>query len=416
MQDKFEKYKEYKKNISLFYRGYPLHNILSVEIASASYNLKKLNLKSFFNFFASRKISIPHLSKNDILYSMGSYHRKDYYDLLHYVQLQAPGEIIDLNENRRVLKINFSNIINSLKHIFRKGKGLTFKEKIMFSASFTYLMNYIDELEKNKKPVLGAYVSFCSSHVNEAVMDLYFQGNNIPTFTLQHGLYFFFKNKTIDAICYENIISDKLLCWGEYTKNEFIDYGIPVEKIIVAGYPSQPKVLEKRKPSDELRILVLLSRYMFHKNNIRILDIISSVRKKNPNIHAEIKMHPSLQITDYECFLGDHGFSLCKSGTIKSLLEHRDYDMTISYNSTAYYDSYMNNCVSLRFIDEDADGSINVLDDEFYDENSLSETIIKFSEAMCTQEFWERVENRLKYISGYKINNYRDAIQSSIIS
>ncbi|MFE8102960.1 hypothetical protein RBA71_15915 [Brenneria goodwinii] len=416
MQDNFEKYKEYKKDISLFYKGYPLHNILSVEIASIAYELRKFSVKSFLNFFAARKVNIPHLSKNDILYSMGNYHRKDYYDLLNYVRLQVPGEIIDLNENKRFFKVNIGNIINSVKHFLRQGKRLTFKEKIMFSSSFTYIMNYIDELEKNKKPEFGAYISFCSSHVNEAVLDLYFQNNNIPTFTLQHGLYFLFKNKTIDAICYENIVSDKLLCWGKYTKNEFINYGISEEKIIVAGYPSVPKTLKKCELSDEFKILILLSRYMFHKNNMHILDIVSSIRKKNPHIQAEVKMHPSLQLTDYKDFFENHGFSLCERGTIKSLLGRGDYDMTISYNSTAYYDSYMNNCVSLRYIDADADGSINVLDDEFYDEDSLSEKISKFRGAMCTQEFWENVENRLKYIAGYNINNYRDAIQKSIDS
>lgn len=416
VEDKFRKYQSVKEDISFFYKGYPLHDIISVEIARVIFGLKKFTLKTMFTFILSRRIVIPALNENEVLYSMGDYKRNDYYSLLNYVREQIPGTVVDFNESRRKIKINPYTIFLALKQIYRMARTLSLKERLILSASYAYIMNCIDDIEKNEVKSGGAYISFCSSHIHEGMLDIFFQRKGIPTFTLQHGLYFIFKNTTIDAICYENVISDKLLCWGGYTKDEFIRYGVPEEKLVIAGYPGVFKRLGKKNPTEKLKVLILLSRYVFHENNIRILDIVSSINKKNANIHVDVKMHPSLKFSDYQVYFEQYGFSLCKEGTIKSLLENDGYDITISYNSTAYYDSYMNNCVSLRYVDGDADGSIEVLDDGFFDESSLSEKLALFSSEMCTQVFWDDVEKRLEYISGFNINNYAAEIRNVLQS
>ncbi|GLY61604.1 hypothetical protein Pcaca05_24610 [Pectobacterium carotovorum subsp. carotovorum] len=412
MQEKFQKYLDYKEKINFNYKGYPVEKILSVDIASIAFGIKKFRLKGLFGFFFSRKIVFPEIGKNDVLYSMGDYKRKDYYALLDYVREQTPGHLVDLNDNGRIVTINVINILKALVHIFSEGQGIALKDKLMLVVSYTYIMNYIDEIERNESALPGAYVSFCSSHINEAVIDIFFQKRSIPTYTLQHGLYFLFKDKTIDAICYENIIANKLLCWGEYTREQFVEYGVSAEKLIVAGYPGTFESLKKREVKEKFTILLLLSRYMFHENNIHILNIVSSVKKLNKNINIDVKMHPSLKESDYHRVFEEHGFSLCKEGTIKSLLKNGEYDMTISYNSTAYYDSYMSNCVSLRYLDKDSDGSIDVLDDGFDSVTSLSEKIAIFSQDMKTDLFWRQVEERLAFICGFNINKYNEEIKT----
>ncbi|GBO47345.1 hypothetical protein [Pectobacterium versatile] len=417
MKENFKKYKDYKENLSFSYKEYPVEKILSVEIASIAYGVKKFRLRMLWGFLSSRKIVFPYLKKNEVLYSMGDYHRKDYYDLLNYVRKHVPGNVIDLNKSKRTIKINLSNVITALKFIFKKGKGINFQDKIMLAISYTYIMNYIDDIEKNTNCLPGTYVSFCSSHINEAVIDLFFQRKSIPTFTLQHGLYFIFNNPPIDAISYENIISKKIFCWGEYTKKEFLRYGIPKEKLIVAGYPGLVKPLHLRdNEREEFRLLILLSRYAFHKNNIKILTMVSDLKEKISGMKVFVKMHPSLKKSDYKALFDNYLFIECENKTISSLLETSYFDMTVSYNSTAYYDSYLNNCVSLRYVDRDFDGSISVMDDSFNDSLTLLEKLEFFRNEMTLKSFWENVEERLEFIVGYKINNYKNEINNSMLN
>ncbi|WP_205939276.1 hypothetical protein, partial [Pectobacterium actinidiae] len=397
--------------------GYPIEKILSVEIASIAYGMRKFRLRILWGFFSSRKIVFPELRENDVLYSMGNYNRTDYYELLGYVRQHVPGNIVDVNKSKRTIKLSLSNVFTALTHVFKKGKGIKLQEKIMLAISYTYIMNYIDDIEKNTNSLPGAYVSFCSSHINEAVIDLYFQQRYIPTFTLQHGLYFIFKNSPIDAISYENFISKKLLCWGEYTKMEFLRYGISKERLVVAGYPGLVKPLHlKYSEKGEFRLLILLSRYSFHKNNIKILEMVSDLKEKISGMKVFVKMHPSLNKSDYKTLFDNYCFIECENKTISSLLESSHFDMTISYNSTAYYDSYLNNCVSLRYIDRDFDGSISVMDDSFNDSVTLLEKLEFFRNEMTLKSFWEDVERRLEFIVGYKINNYKSEINNSMLS
>ncbi|MEE3650974.1 MULTISPECIES: hypothetical protein [unclassified Brenneria] len=415
MEDFFLKYKEYKGKLSFNYRGYPLHKIISVELASIIYGKKVFNYWDITRFFSSRDVELPvGQEKPFFLYSMGGYGRDDYYSLLNYVREQVPGPLIDLNHNKKRIKVNLINIIKAIRFVFSRVDGISFKDKILISSFFSYLMNYIDTLEKKRVDMPEAYIAFCSSHMDEGVLDTFFKNKNIRTYTLQHGLYFICDNKNIDMIAYENIISDRLLCWGEYTKNEFSRYGVPREQMLVAGYPNETKKLGKRTLQGKPCILVLLSRYTFHANNMKMLKLLSSLKLQDPEIKIDVKMHPSLQINDYNEIFEKYGFSLCASGTIKSLLESDKYHMTISYNSTAYYDSYMNNCASLRYIDEDADDSINVMDDGFDDELSLMTKISKVKSEICTEDFWVEVESRLKYITGYNINNYKISITNTL--
>lgn len=75
---------------------------------------------------------------------------------------------------------------------------------------------------------VGAILSLSDTHSHEYVITKVAQQQGIPTFTLQHGLV---DETTVPVAC------DVIFAWGESTRRELIDLGVPDERIVVAGRP-----------------------------------------------------------------------------------------------------------------------------------------------------------------------------------
>jgi len=403
MKKLFKRYKIIKSKLVYNYKEYPMHNILSLEIISLVYAKKKLNVKDFAYLVLTRKINIDNSKK--ILFSIGGYKRDDYYELLNYVRKDIDSSLVDLSKIKSSFKISLKNIGISFKHIFFNDIDLSFKNKLSLAITMTYILNIIDDLENNRVDNIQKFCSFCSNLNYEGILDYYFQKNSIQTYTLQHGLWFIYDSYPIDLVAYENLISQNLLCWGDYTKQEFKKFGVSQEKIKVAGYPRNihPLVVKKVK---KLKILVLFARVQYHKNNLDIVEILKKL-KLTLNIEVEFKLHPSLDKKIYEDIAYNNNFTMADNKTIKELMKDSNYTFSIVYNSTAYYDSYLYNCISLQYKDIDADNSIDIWNDSFKTLKELQEKIEFFTIKNTEQNFWDETEEKLKYILGYGTNNYK---------
>lgn len=402
MKSLFEQYKKVKHSLFFNYKGYPIHNILSVEIVALVYKVESFNIRDLINIFSTRKIDIP--KDQEVLFSIGTYNRADYYELLQYVRTDIKSEILDFASIKRNRTISFKNMYYACRLVFFNNVELDFLSKVSLMTTVTYSLNVIDYLDKQDSSGVRSFCSFCSNLNEEAILDYFFQKQKIPTYTLQHGLWFIFETPPIDAITYENLIANKLLCWGQYTKDEFIKYGIDENRLVVAGYPKRITPLAVvNNNNNKIRILVLFSRVLFDNNNLELILLLAKIKL---DVDIEFKLHPSLSADKYSILASEHGFKIAPRGTIQQLLKTGRYDCSISYNSTAYYDSYINNCISLRYKDKDADNAINILDDDF---SSVDELILKMQlvqQAKNSQQLWVYIEKRLSYILGYGINEY----------
>jgi hypothetical protein len=398
----FEKHKKVKASLAFDYKGYPIQNVLAVDIIALVYKKKSFNVRQLINLFSTRKIDIAQEDK--ILFSIGNYNRADYYELLKYVRTNIKSALLDLSSIKRSRTISFKNIVIACRLVFFNNVELDFSSKVSLMTTMIYCFNVIDYLEKQNSSSIRSFCSFCSNLNDEAILDYYFQKQNIPTYTLQHGLYFVFDTPPIDAITYDNLIADKLLCWGQYTKDEFIKYGIDESRLVVAGYPKKISPLTVLiNNNSKIRILVLFARALFDTNNLALISLLA---KMPLDVEIDFKPHPSLSVDKYAILASEHGFNMAPSGTIQELLNTGCYDCSISYNSTAYYDSYINNCVSLRYKDKDADNAVDVLDDGF---STIEELLVKMqlvSKSKESQELWNNIEKRLNYILGYGVNKY----------
>ena len=409
MKQLFENYQKIKNDLKFNYKSYPIHNILSLGIILIVYKKKTFQYKDLALLFLTRKIIIP--TDKTTLFSIGSYGRMDYYEILNYVRNDITSNLLDLSKIKKTPKISIKNMYISITHIFNKHIGLSFSSKVSLVISMTHILNIIDDLEKNEPANIQQYCSFCSHLADESILNYFFLKNNITTSTLQHGIYFIFDNSPLDAISYENFHADKLLCWGQYTKDEYSKYGIHESKITVCGYPRKTNRLKPCNHTTTTKIFVLFARNQYNKNNLRLIEILKHLKEKY-NIELEFKLHPSLDSKIYKQKAESLGFTMSEDKTIQDLLITQKYDLSISYNSTAYYDSYLNNCVSLRYKDADADNAINVLDDSFRTLEELISKVEFFKKEDTTQDFWIDVEKRLEYILGFDVNNYRKVLST----
>lgn len=407
MKSLFDKYIKIKKDLSYDYKNYPIEKIMSLNIIEQVYNRYELKIKYFAWLFITQKINIS--TDKKVLFSMGPYRRKDYYELLDFVRTDIDSDLVDFSKIKKTFKFSPKNIFISFLHIFIKKIDLPFQKRLALFCSMTNILNIIDDLEKNKVPAnLQNFCSFCSSHRHESILDYYFQKNKIYTYTLQHGLYFIMDNYPIDVIAYEHMPADKFLCWGQYTKDEFTKFGIPENRITVSGYPRKIAKLYS-KETNKLKILILFARIQHHENNLKIIELLKEL-SKSAKMDIEFKLHPSLDYNFYENIAKENGFKMSENKTIQELINTNNYTLSIVYNSTAYYDSYINNCISLRYKDIDADKSINVWNDGFSNIEELKEKIEYFKEKNSEQNFWDETEQKLEYILGFNINKYKEIL------
>jgi hypothetical protein len=411
MSKVFGKFKSVMSLEGFIYKGYPLNKIICVDIISIIYNKNNLSYKKIKKMFLTKNISFNDFNEGDI-YSIGDYNRSDYMQIMKYVISRRNGELLRLSDCKKIFSINPSNIIYAAYLVIFKLKYIGLSDRMNLFFSYTYAINLINKTESNNCDLdfssIKSYTAFCSNMIDEAFINFFLKKKGITTFTLQHGLWYIFeKNDKVDILAYENLVADYLLTWGDYTKHEFEKYGVDSASLISSGYPREYKnIIPNDNILNENNVLILLSRKLFESNNHNIIKIIqefSSETTKKYNFY--FKLHPSLSHECYTTLIGGGGVVLSNDKTIAEVISEVKFSFSISYNSTSYFDSYINNCMSFRFKDCDSEVSTSILADEF----SSSSELIKIIDYYSLQEqnaLWELVKERLRYVLGYGVDKY----------
>ncbi|HEY0924869.1 hypothetical protein [Rheinheimera pacifica] len=412
----FAEYKFIKESMAHRYKGFDMMNIMSFDIICRTYGNDISLFRDFVASFLCKKINLPKKKSHDVLFSMGNYgRRKDYYEILEFARSSVAGDYIDISDAKWGISINIKNFFTSLSSVFKLKSSLSVTGKLSIAFMLSHYKNTIDYIERQAKEVeYNKFCSFCSAHAYEAILDEFFRLKKIPTYTLQHGLYFLFKKPPIDIIAYENMISDKLLCWGQFTKDEFVKFGIPRDRIDIVGYPRSIKDLKPYRIDDQkLSLLFLCARSKFDQTNKDIMKLCHEFIKLYPGtVKLTVKTHPSLDQLQYKQISQSYGFTFSEGQTIQSLITNGGYDFAIAYNSTAYVDSYLNNLIALHYQDAERENDAEVLDDKFSNADELMTKINAFIRLADKNEAWIDISNRLSYLVGYGINRYTEILDA----
>ncbi|APA64327.1 hypothetical protein [Maribacter sp. 1_2014MBL_MicDiv] len=412
----FERYRKNKSQLKYNFNGYELDKILAMDLISEIYVNPPLKLKTLRYFFLAVDFSsMNSISPFKTLFSIGRYHRDDYYEILNYARSKTPQSVlIDLSKVKSIPHIKISNLVLAFSHIF-KNTDLSFKSKLFLSCQLSYYLNSIDGVE-NKKISFKNYCAFSGVHHLEAIITFYFKKKNISTYSLQHGIYYVFKKHIpLDAILFENFLSDKQLCWGQYSIDEYNNYGIPKESLKLAGYPRN--LIRKRIPStlNKQKCLVLLARYTYEHSNVELINILKRFSLTH-KIDISIKLHPTLNWQKYHDLCNSLGWQLIeKKYTLTNMFQENSFGWAIAINTAAYYEAYLNYLPCKRFNDGTFEDSLQVFDDNFENLKQLEEKFISipFNHKKNLSEYFSKADERLKYILGLGIDNYNDINENS---
>lgn len=410
MEATFKKYKDLEREFDFRIDGLSVSKSLTFplyKIAKGSAN--NFKFYKILNIFRAFDLSNLKFETNShfVLSSGGLINRKDYKEIYDFVLSQCEGKVsycLLYNLKRKVVfhPIMLIELGMSIWKYFKSEK-ISLSSLIGFYSSAAMLCNSAIELKKLNLRGIKKYLAFENAIGYENLITQFMKLRGIETYSLAEGMYMWFPEcDCIDAVQHENIETDHLICWGQYSVDEFVKAGISGDRLLVGGYPHPVKGLPMKKNNQYKKCVVLLTRKSFEKSNQRLLNILS----KKEGVQFCLKLHPSLSLSEYEKYAIQNGMKIIpKEMTINDCLDNDKFDFAIAVNTTAYYEALMRGVPCLRF----SDGSYKLMkgyDDIFCNSEDYEIVLEKIKEASISQ-YQENVNEMLKYTVGYGINNYK---------
>lgn len=409
MDPKFENYKTLKNDYNIVYRGYTLNSFLAAILIRYSHNNTfSKPYRSLYNLFIRPKTKtfIQGL-ESDYLFTTPS-HRKDHKELVNLIASKFENSNTVPLLSLPFVRFSFpKHLLNTFKEVFLKKSETPFLFKFNIFSKVVYAKTLIDHLEETKNIKTKCFIAFNSSYLDDALLTQYFQKKGIPTYSLQHGVYTSYGDKTaVDIINYENITADFLLCWGKGTINTLIKEGLKKEKLLLAGNPKYQLPEKFQDPKwGSSKVIVFLARSVFQKGNKELLLLLQ--QDNSGNIY-EVKLHPSLSYNDYKSFeCKNISIKKTPSETIQELFSKNKYSYAISYNSTVYYEALNYGIPCFRFKKYTID-LFEGLNDEF---DSIAELKSKFQIQESNKNYDKDCINLIQRQIGSSIDNYVDLIK-----
>lgn len=401
----FDLYRKIKAHIARD-NGLNYSEILSFDIAYAVYFPEKINLRSLL--WLLRRVRVPHFPneksiKNEVLFTIGEYGwRTDYQEIINNVRVKLRrSEFMCLGFYRWCFPK-----ITSVKKAIKITRDLwvideiSLVSKCYIFARCTYYINSVPELELTLEKLSPLkYVSFSSAHTVEALTTLLCKRRGIVTYTLQHGVAHVHPDpKPIDSISYENFISDFQLCWGEYSRQEYISFGIDPARLLLAGCPRE--VTSQKKKTKNQVCLVFLAREAHCKLNSVVLKYISDIKA----INFLIKPHPSLSKSEYQNIFEKNMAWCDEHETVSSLLSE-SWLATLSVNTSAYYESLASGDKALVYTGPGLDLKIVVPETGFSNIKELNERLFDIQQVEAAEK---------DFVIGASTDNYSKILENDL--
>ncbi|QIK58970.1 hypothetical protein G7050_03580 [Dysgonomonas sp. HDW5A] len=333
--------------------------------------------------------------------------RDDYKDLANSVKAIYPdSSIVKLSglPNKKVSFLSFSyirHLLKATKLIFKRSIKESFMTKLFLVGLITKLFNQIHALEKTSCPEnIKRYICFNAAYKEESLLTLYFKNRGIETISMQHGIFCDFKLIIpFDYINFDNMIADKLLCWGQSTVDYLTSKGIDQSRLILIGNPKYKDLTIEHVDQSFTKCLVLLGRAIYIPSNEKLLLLLKEFNKKHNNkILYYIKKHPFLMDVEHKSFasISDNMIFLGREHSVQEVLRSDMVNFTIAVNTTAYYESLALGKISLRWSESENEEFIG-MDDKFVNLSEFESKLKEFSEKPET-EVRQEMKDIIKYV------------------
>lgn len=414
-----EHFKLLSEKLTIEHNSIKLNKVLcALLMRIAGGNSKSLgSWKSLLKFVFSFDVSELSKTKfHPLLIIFGYYpNRKDHRELMETVAKRIGKDISYIDSSKwSCHKIAFSpiNIFKSIHSgIFKmRGASITLKDRLLLSAWICFYLNTINALSRIKFSNVTEFLCLANSLDLENLITQYLSHQGIKTYSLMEGAYFRQESELpITNIAFENLTSDIQLCWGQYSKDEFMKFGHPEERMKVIGYPKKVEGKQMKTNNPFKKSVVLLSQYVMEKQNRDLINILSEFTDKQD---FYIKLHPSLDFVEYSKLVEEKGMKVIpKDTTVNECVNNETFDFAIAINSTAYYEALMRGLPCFRYYD----GSYTPMagyNDEFSDSESYKKVLNSIS-TLALDDFQKGIDNTLEYAVGWGIDNYQKTFKLS---
>ena len=333
MISKYKKYKFLKNELSNYsLNGYPFERVLGSYLARMIWSsfFQKIQLFMYM-FFISYSIKNP----SKVLLTLPS-KRKSYKRLIDNFLLKNELSVECISR----INIKPRNIFKTFRFMRILFKDFTYIRNIGFFDNFlvsflrAYAVITIEELEKNNFNV-NKYIAFNSSYFYESFLSFYFKKRNVPTSSLQHGIYYQYQNDIpFETINYENTCADELLCWSDFTIDQIQSY-IPSDvslKKDIYPYASNTSIYKNSLNIDQ--ILVMLPRIKYKKEMKTLLELL-----KKTNGNYLIRPHPSSKRFISKLIKRYDRFQLDAREHLSDTLKAGNYEFCIGFNTTSSFEA-----------------------------------------------------------------------------
>lgn len=333
--------------------------------------------------------------------------RDDYQDLANSVKAIYPDSSIVKLSALPKKKISFLSF-SYFKHLGKAAKLIlsrpideSFMTKLFLIGLITKIFNQINILEDTQCPEnINRYICFNAAYKEESLLTLYFKKRGIETISMQHGIFCNFKLIIpFDYINFDNMIADKLLCWGQSTVDYLASKGIDKSRLILMGNPKYKDLTIEHIDQSFTKCLVLLGRAIYIPSNDKLLALLSEFNKKyNNKILFYIKKHPFLMDVEHKSFanISNNMIFLGREHSVQEVLRSDMVNFTIAVNTTAYYESLALGKISLRWSESENEEFIG-MDDKFLNLAEFETKLNEFSEKP-ESEVRQEMKDIIKYV------------------
>lgn len=398
-------YRDYHTHLQFRFQNVELSHCVSLLIWGAAKGNSLFSYKRLCHFFLAYDVYSLKLPEDNGLFStFMEVMRKDHFELYNSVleRLSIHPAVNELFKLKKRVSFHPRNTLRVVRCIYMQIKplGLPFFERISWCAEYALLCNTLLDLDKINFSGVRKYLCMCSVIGLENLLTQYLRNKGVVTFSLQDGIYYLFKkNFVIGSISYEHFAADHLLCWGQYTKDEYVSYGISPERIDVAGYPKGSVQRFFKGSNNYYKGLVLLAGTSYGDVNNDLLIILDSLKG---SIEFVLKPHPA-NYSIIESYANSKNIEIIpRSMTLNQCFESGLYDFCIAVNTTAYYESWMSGIPCLRYYDDRFDNFFG-FDDLFSTREELDLLLNKYR---TTPKSENEVREMLEYAIGFGIDNY----------
>jgi len=306
---------------------------------------------------------VPYIDKKEcagssvlVLHGCKGKKRKDYDSLVGVFRQRSAEktdyvEVVDKHKWQAIFLVacNFPGLF----FLLRKS-GVSVSRSVVLAAYYARFVGFGRELVD----LLAKYdslVTFCDAqpYDNFAAQMANTLGKN--TYTLQHGQYRYVDdaaNPDNEAIL--NFVSDKLLCWGGKTVDEFVRAGYDVSRFEIVGWLRDSKFQNEaqcKQYSDVPRVNfgVLFSGENSKSINFDLLRMANTL-SNSLNCSYVVRMHPDNCREEYEGYMGA-GFSGFSEESAADFFSK--FKFTISYATGAVFIALENECPCFVYKDDD---------------------------------------------------------------